>query len=142
MKNKSIPYYDSNRHQARLIVEEITNAYACRLTYSEAKQAILDVLSVMGLDDHYGLEIDGMDFRLIKSDENVIWPIYVEYIQTLVEDCYSEVLNLDKIPPFIAVSVDWEVTAQNAYADGYGHSFSSYDGSEYEAAGYYIFRTN
>lgn len=95
-----------------------------------------------GDSDDFRFEFDGNEYRLIKSDEDVIWPIYRDEIQNLVEDCYSEVLDLSKIPAFIAVSVDWEQTAKNAYADGYGHQFSSYDGSEHEAGGYYIFRTN
>lgn len=93
-------------------------------------------------EDDYRFEFDGAEYRLIKSDEDVIWPIYTEEVKNLVEDCYSDVLKLDEIPDFIAISVDWEQTAKNAYADGYGHQFSGYDGSEEEAAGYYIFRTN
>lgn len=101
----------------------------------------LESMIAEGLDDN-NFEFDGNEYRLIKSDEDSIWPIYRDAIQRVVEDCYSDVLKLDKIPSFIAVSVDWEQTAKNAYADGYGHEFSSYDGSEYEAGGYYIFRTN
>ncbi len=55
-------------------------------------------------------------------------------------ECYD--LKLDSLPPFIAVPIDWEETAQNAYADGYGHTFASYDGDEHEAADHWIFRTN
>nr|DAI87257.1 MAG TPA: hypothetical protein [Caudoviricetes sp.] len=101
----------------------------------------LETMIAEGIDDNQ-FEFDGNEYRLIKSDEDVIWPIYRDAIQNLVKDCYSDVLKLDDIPSFIAVSVDWEQTAKNAYADGYGHQFSSYDGSEYEAGGYYIFRTN
>lgn len=93
-------------------------------------------------DDDFTLDFDGNEYRLIKSDEDTIWPIYRDEIKCTVEDCYSDVLKLDKIPSFIAVSVDWEQTAKNAYVDGYGHQFSTYDGSEEEAGGYYIFRTN
>jgi hypothetical protein len=57
-----------------------------------------------------------------------------------VTECYD--LKLDSLPPFIAVPIDWEETAQNAYADGYGHTFASYDGDEHEAADHWIFRTN
>ena len=60
-------------------------------------------------------------------------------------DCYD--LKLDKIPDFIAVSIDWEQTTKNAYADGYGHTFAGYDGEEIEIIGnkgliYHAFRTN
>lgn len=89
-------------------------------------------------DYDFTLDFDGNEYRIISDSS--IWEIYVEEIKNTVEDCYE--LNLDKIPKFIAVSIDWELTAKNAYADGYGHQFSSYDGSENEAGGYYIFRTN
>lgn len=89
-------------------------------------------------EDDFTLEFDGNEYRIIRED--AIWDIYVEEIKQTVEDCYE--LNLEKIPDFIAISVDWEQTAKNAYADGYGHQFSGYDGSEEKAANHYIFRTN
>lgn len=101
----------------------------------------LETMIAEGIDDNE-FKFDGNEYRLIKSDEDSIWPIYRDAIQSTVEDCYSDVLKLNQIPSFIAVSVDWEQTAKNAYADGYGPQFSGYDGSEYEAGGYYIFRTN
>lgn len=100
-------------------------------------EALEELESNIGTDD-FRLDFDGNEYRLIAEPD--IWEIYVDEIKQTVEDCYE--LNLDKIPSFIAVSIDWEQTAKNAYADGYGHQFSSYDGSEEEAAGYYIFRTN
>jgi hypothetical protein len=94
------------------------------------------------IDTNYGddftLDFDGNEYRIIK--ESAIWGIYVDTIKQTVEDCYE--LNLDKIPSFISVSVDWEQTANNAYVDGYGHTFSSYDGSELEVGNFYVFRTN
>ena len=89
-------------------------------------------------NNDFTIEFDGNEYRIISDSS--IWEIYVEEIKTIVEDCYD--LNLDKVPDFIALSVDWEQTAKNAYADGYGHTFAGYDGEESEAAGFYIFRTN
>lgn len=102
-------------------------------------EALEEIESNIGTDD-FTLEFDGNEYRLIAESE--IWDIYVDAIKETVEDCYSDVLKLDDIPSFIAFSIDWEQTAKNAYADGYGHQFSHYDGSEEESAGYYIFRTN
>ncbi len=60
-------------------------------------------------------------------------------IKTLSEDCYDL-----KLPKWLAVN--WEETAENCYQDGFGHTFSTYDGSESEYmignVLYYIFRTN
>lgn len=91
-------------------------------------------------DPDFYFEYDGNEYRIIE--EGGIWDIYVEEIRNIVEDCYSDVLKLDDIPSFISFEIDWEKTAQNAYVDGYGHTFSSYDGSEFECEGFYIFRTN
>lgn len=90
--------------------------------------------------DDFTIEFDGNEYRIIHDDG--IWDIYVEEIKQIVEDCYE--LNLDKIPAFVAVSVDWEATAHNAYVDGYGHTFASYDGEETNSDNgeYWIFRTN
>lgn len=105
--------------------------------YSEFFDAIEELESKLGNDDFY-FEYDGNEYRIIS--EYAIWDIYVEGIQSLVEDCYD--LKLDNMPSFVEFSIDWEATARNCYADGYGHHFSGYDGSELEFCGYYVFRTN
>lgn len=88
--------------------------------------------------DDFTVDFDGNEYRIIADSS--IWEIYVEEIKNIVEDCYD--LKLDSIPDFIAFEINWEQTAKNAYADGYGHTFASYDGEESEAAGFWIFRTN
>lgn len=137
---KSIPYHNSDRHQARLIAETIIDRYGGKYLYSEVKELITTIQEkVIGSSDEW-IDFDGMDFRIIAESD--IWEIYVEEIKNIVEDCYSDVIKLDKIPDFIAVEIDWEQMAKNAYVDGYGHTFAGYDGEENEAAGYCIFRTN
>jgi len=106
------------------------------LTFSEVKEALENL--DCSLSDDFTFELDGNEYRIIS--ENSIWDIYVETIKEIIDDCYD--LKLDDIPSFIAFEIDWEQTAQNAYADGYGHTFASYDGEESKAAGYFIFRTN
>lgn len=111
--------------------------------YSQLFDAIDELeskLSDIGGESDFYFEYDGNGYRIIS--ESAIWDIYVEEIQRIVEDCYSDVLRLDDIPSFIEFSIDWEATAKNAYADGYGHTFSGYDGSELEIGDYYVFRTN
>lgn len=105
--------------------------------FSEIFEAVEEIATHLGEDDFY-LEFDGNEYRLIHDD--AIWQIYVDEIKSIVGDCYD--LKLDDIPDFIAWEIDWEQTAKNAHADGYGHTFSSYDHSEQECNGYYIFRTN
>lgn len=94
--------------------------------------------------DDFMLDFDGNEYRIIHTDS--IWEIYVETIKEIVIGCYD--LKLDNIPDFVAWSVDWEQTANNAFVDGYGHTFSSYDGEEIEIVmpsgilKYHAFRTN
>lgn len=107
--------------------------------FSDIFEALEEIESHIGQDDFY-LDFDGNTYRIINESD--IWEIYKTEIQRIVEECYSEVLKLDDIPSWIAFEIDWEQTAKNAFVDGYGHTFSGYDGSEEEAAGYYIFRTN
>ena len=101
--------------------------------------ALEEIENNIGTDD-FRLEFDGNEYRLISESD--IDQIYQDEIQQIVEDCYSDVIKLDQIPSWIAVSIDWEQTAKNALVDGYGHTFSGYDGSEENVVGYYIFRTN
>lgn len=106
------------------------------------RQTLIDAIESIysGKGSDFTLDFDGAEYRIIPDSD--IWEIYVEEIKNIIEDCYSDILNLDKIPAFIAVTIDYEDTARNAYVDGYGHTFSSYDGSEYKAGGHWIFRTN
>lgn len=159
---KELPAIESDEHEAIGLLAEIINQYNHSLDnpenldndemlsvqewqeemqahYSDLFEAIEELQNNNNKDD-YCFEFDGNEYRIIKDSS--IWEIYVDEIKELVKDCYSEVLNFDKIPDFIAVSVDWEQTAKNAYADGYGYHFSSYDGSENEYKDNWIFRTN
>lgn len=121
------------------ILRAIINSQNHKIDMENAREAIETLRGIINQeDDDFTFDFDGNEYRIIS--EGSIWDIYVEEIQQIVEDCYE--LNLDKIPDFIAVNIDWEKTAQNAFADGYGHTFSGYDGSEENAGGYYIFRTN
>ena len=121
------------------ILRKIINSQSHNACMDDAREAIETLReNINNGDDDFTLDFDGNEYRIIS--ESAIWGIYVETIKEIVNDCYD--LKLDKLPSFIAVSIDWEKTAENAYVDGYGHTFSHYDHSEEEAAGYYIFRTN
>ena len=105
-----------------------------------------EVLEIIGklkhLDDFYQ-DIDGNEYRFIT--DFAIWDIYVEEIQHITEDCYEI-----KAPAWL--EIDLEQTAKNCYIDGYGHTFSHYDGNEYEftirntdgitQSDWWVFRTN
>ena len=92
--------------------------------------------------DDQTIEFDGNEYRIIRESD--IWGIYCDEIKEIVSGSYD--LTLDKLPAFIAIEIDWEQTAENAYTDGYGHTFSSFDGSEIEVSingkiEFYVFRT-
>lgn len=121
------------------ILRTIIDSQSHNACMDEAREAIETLReNINNGEEDFTFDFDGNEYRIISED--AIWGIYVETIKDIVNDCYE--LNLDKLPDFIAFSIDWEKTAENAYVDGYGHTFSSYDGSEEEAAEYYIFRTN
>lgn len=117
---------------AKAILSEICMHHSHTLGYTETKEA-LEELEDITVD--YRFELDGNEYRIIA--EYSIWDIYVEEIKAICEDCYE--LN---IPQFMQGCIDWDAVATNCIADGYAHTFSSYDGSELEAAGYYIYRTD
>lgn len=101
------------------------------------RDEVVEFEGLLNSENDFHIDIDGNEYRVINSD--CIWDIYVEGIQEITEDCYNI-----KAPSWLAI--DWEKTAENCHVDGYGHHFSSYDGSELECEfgeeGYYIFRTN
>ena len=156
---KDIPHEDSDMGRAVQILQTICDSQSHVIPVVDEEVAYLDdscsevqdsayeffealeeIESHIGEDD-FTLDFDGNEYRIINESD--IWEIYKDVIQNIVEDCYSDVIHLDKVPSFIAVSIDWEQTAKNAYVDGYAHTFSTYCGDmEEESAGYYVFRTN
>lgn len=108
----------------------------------EDKKLIIDALNDISnrMSDDFAIDFDGNEYRIIHNE--AIWDIYVGEIKQIVNDCYN--LKLDQLPAFIAVSIDWEATANNAYTDGYGHTFARFDGAETTSDNgkYWIFRTN
>lgn len=116
----------------RAIIEEHYHS----IDTDQARGAIKTLQDVLA--DDFTFDFDGNEYRIISDD--AIWGIYRDEIQNIVKECYD--LKLNDIPAFVAFEIDWEQTARNAYSDGYGHTFSSYDHSEIEAGGYWIFRTN
>ena len=114
-------------------VKEFVNDYELETTDDQLDE----LLENLTMEIDFYVELDGNEYRFI--DEHSIWDIYVESVKEMVQDCYD--LN---VPDWIAVN--WEQTAENCHVDGYGHHFSSYDGSEeeytFDGDTYYIFRTN
>jgi len=119
------------------ILRAIMDEHNHSIDMDTAREAIETLRDKIGEDD-FSFDFDGNEYRIIT--ESAIWGIYKDEIETIVNDCYE--LNLDKIPSWIAVEIDWEQTAKNAYSDGYGHTFSSYDHSEIDVADHWVFRTN
>ena len=155
---KPIPEHDSDTGKAVAILQTICDSQSHRIPqyeidnditfdenladaeaeFSEFFDALDEIATNLGTSD-FTLDFDGNEYRLIAESD--IWEIYVDTIKEIVNDCYD--LKLDKVPDFIALTIDWEQTAKNAYEDGYARTFSSYCGDmEKYVAGYCIFRTN
>lgn len=118
------------------IIRAIINEHNHYIDMDQAREAIKTLRD--DLADDFTFYFEGNEYRIIA--DSAIWDIYRDEIQNIVKECYD--LKLNDIPDFVAFEIDWEQTARNAYSDGYGHTFSSYDHSEIEARGYWIFRTN
>ena len=127
----------------KAVLAEICKAHSHDLTYEEAKEALELFESKFGVYGDFYFELDGNEYRLIHEDD--IEEIFADEVRQTIEDCYDmeNLTDRDKIG-FLAdhIEVDWEGVVSACLQDGYGHQFSSYDSSEYEAGGYYIFRNN
>ena len=121
-----------NLKTEKAILSEICQASSLDLTLSETKEA-LESLNTSLCNDFY-FEVDGEEWRILEED--AIDDIWTDSLIEMVKDCY----DLSEVPSF--VTIDWEQTAANCKVDGAGHHFSTYDGNEYTAANYFLFRTN
>lgn len=92
-------------------------------------------------DTDFFTDTDEGEYRFIHKD--AIDEIFREEIEQLADDCYNlkrmkkQMGNLAKYFNF-----DYDKFVEDAKMDGFGHHFSSYDGSEYENADWYMFRLN
>ena len=130
--------FAKNIREIRMIYEFVQDDLGCE-TYKGEMQ---DLVEALNTETDFHINIDGNEYRFIDAD--VIDEIAVEEIKEVVQDCYLNGTDLDKL---WWIEIDWEKTADNCIsADGYGHHFSHYDGSEEEAvllgSNWYIFRTN
>ena len=108
------------------------------LSLKADKGDIRDLIDQMNEENDVYWECDGEEYRVIHTD--VIDDIAEDEIKELVQDCYLNGTDLDK---YWWIAIDWQQTADNCIsADGYGHHFSSYDGSEEEWEDWYFFRVN
>lgn len=119
------------------VKSEILNFIKNELELISDVYEVKEIEKKLNSDNDFTIEIDGEEYRFIN--EGVIWETYINTIKEITEDCYE----IDA-PSWLAI--DWDKTAENCFVDGYGHTFSIYDGSEIEYTfneeNYYIFRTN
>ena len=120
-------------------IREVFNVFRNELGLSFVRDDACELLDNLIDDSDFTIEIDGQEFRIIHDE--YIRDIAQEEIAETIQECYFSVPMNQEIPWWI--EIDWDKTVQNCIdADGYGHHFSHYDGSEYEAGNWYIFRTN
>lgn len=86
----------------------------------------------------FTVETEEGEYRFV--DEDAIERIHREEIESVVDDCY---LSDKNIPKMIKRYFDYDSFARDCrLSDGYGHHFSSYDGSEEQNGNYFMFRVN
>lgn len=107
--------------------------------YIEADDIRAKAREIMELaDDDFRVEGGRAAYRIIEED--AIERIHDDEMRELVDACY---LADRHIPDMLRSYFDYERFARDCrMSDGYGHLFSSYDGSEETFGSYYVFRTN
>ena len=129
--------YSSTVHPENLpTLLEIDHDHAAILVACgvEVTEENLETIDSAEVGNDFSVELDGMEFRLISDDS--IERIHADEIQEYVDDCI-----LNDCPETLQRYFDYDSFIRDCrIGDGYGHHFSSYDGSEVNAASYYIFR--
>jgi hypothetical protein len=105
----------------------------------DSKDELIEALEAIDGETDCNVEFDGNEYRIISDSE--IESVYRDEIKALIDDCYPEVTKAME-HSWIAIEIDWDQTIKNAMQDGYGHTFSWYDGSEYNTKNHWVFRTN
>lgn len=149
------------KNEIKAIVNAILSHNAGDHVYSDIKELIVNVNDSMSSD--FLIEFDGREYRVIcqddvdqilkdelSSDEYVLgyaqaWflsdvmDIPVEAIEKIQKADCSEALGtiIANNPEMLSKYINSMVSC-----DGYGHHFSSYDGSETEAGNYLVFCVN
>lgn len=101
-------------------------------------RAVMEEYESASNDRDFTVETDEGEYRFIHEDE--IESIHLEEIENLVDDCY---LSDKNIPEIVKQYFDYNSFAHDCrLSDGYGHHFSSYDGSEENNGKYFMFRVN
>jgi hypothetical protein len=122
------------------IIECIISEYSHSID-AESPEDVIEALDQIENESNgdFTLDFDGNEYRIIPDSD--IKGVYRDEIKQLIDDCYPEVKQAMN-HSWISIEIDWETTIKNAMQDGYGHTFSSYDGSEHETSTHWIFRTN
>lgn len=122
---------------AKQVLSELCSINSTELCYTECKDALNELATKLESEHDFTFDFDGCEFRIIH--ENSIDEIGIREISNMWEDCY----DLSAIPQFLVAYIDFDRASADALRlDGYGHHFASYDGNEYSAGNWYIFRVN
>ena len=99
-------------------------------------RAVMDAYESTRNYNDFTVETEEGEYRFI--DEDVIESIHRDEVETFVDDCY---LSDKNVPKMIKQYFDYDSFARDCrLSDGYGHHFSSYDGSEEQNGDYFMFR--
>ena len=125
------------KNKDKMITRHILDFIKYQLDLDINRDEVRKIENQLNSENDFIADIDVCQYRFMHED--IIWDTYVEEIRRITEDCYN-------IPELHWLAIDWEETAQNCIVDGYGHTFSTYNGSEDEyifgEENYYIFRIN
>ena len=131
--------------------------------YSDVKALFVEVEDAMGGDNGFNVDFDGREYRVIANDdiasvmadelsgdEYVLGCFSAYFLSDIIgipSDAVQKIQNADGFEALgMIITADkgmlWKLVDGYIRADGAGHHFSSYDGSETDAGDFSVFCVN
>lgn len=131
--------------------------------YSDVKALFVEVEDAMGCDNDFNIDFDGREYRVISNDEiasvmadelsgdeYILGCFNADFLSGIIgipSDAVQRIQNADCFEAIgMIITADDEklgkLVDEYIRADGAGHHFSSYDGSETDAGEFTVFCVN
>lgn len=152
-----------NQNNVRNVVAAILSHSGFDGVYSDVKALFVDVADAMDGDNDFNIDFDGREYRVIANDEiasvmadalsgdeYVLGCFNADFLSGIIgipSDAIQKIQNADCYEELgMIITADNEklgkLVDDYISADGAGHHFSSYDGSETDAGYFTVFCVN
>lgn len=152
-----------NQSNVRAVVEALLSHSGSQCAYSDVKALFVDVADGIDGGSDFNIDFDGREYRIIANDdiesvmadelsgdEYVLGCFSADFLSGLIGIPSDVIRKIQNADCFEALGMI--ITANDAMlselvrnyisADGAGHHFSSYDGSETDAGEFTVFCVN